>query len=994
MDLRFKILGRTALRYEDHQKFDEGWGQPKLRGMLAALLLHRGRAMSISELVEWVWPDGKEPDNPVGTFYSYASRIRPFLRRMTPTPNLVNLGGAYRLDVDPGEVDFHAFRATVESARAAGTRGDHANASQSLADALELWGDLPLADLHGERAAQWRQWSESNLWIPAQALLMQELSAVGRFDQVLHRLPELTAEHQANVSLVKRKIEALYGLGRGSEAKDFLRRMRKHLLSRGQHDEADDLLRFHDSLPRAPRAAAPAATTPPPDTPYLLCRDIPDFAGREDLLRRLDELTTDSAGEVVPGVVTVDGEAGVGKTTLAVHWAHAAASRFPGGVLSMDLGGFSAGPKVEVDKVVDEFLGALGFLAERIATTAGRTAKLRDLVANRCALVLLDNAYDSSHVDPLLDCLPGCVAVVTSRRKLSVLGRRGATNLTVAALSYQESKAWLAGRIGARVAGATDLLAELCGGNILVLRVVAQHVATSLHVPIEEIVNELRDSRKLLDLGDDGDGGPDSSVRAILSWSYRHLAADEQRVLRLVGLHPGPDVSVDIMAALAGQDRPLVERILGILVNAHLLTRMSRDRYRLHDLVRKYAAERISTQEHAVEREAAAERLLSYFLHTASNADRAVFPVQPEVDLLPLAPGVVPLSFSGSEAAMDWCTRERANIDAVIAFAGREGFHAYVPKLTNTTGEIFKRLGYNEDVIANLILGIKAARIIGDIEEEADVLNNLVHLALNRGDFEVAESYLDSAEKRYTATGYEIGLAVARHHRGRLCFERGEHVRGISLLQDSLTMLRRCAGVEGLEVFALHRIGEAHRRTRAYAEAASFCRDGLWLAERLGYANGQGRCLTELALIYAERGDIASARGYAARALTLHQRDRDRAGAGKTCNLLARLDLEGRASESAERHARMGLEICRAARDAEGEGVAHDLIARACLAQARHDEAAREWTLALAIFDDLRDHRAASVRTKLAEIPEVAPLVPETRTAPLSRQPRAPHKAQ
>ncbi|HWM05425.1 MAG TPA: BTAD domain-containing putative transcriptional regulator [Actinophytocola sp.] len=948
--------------------------------MLAALLLRGGRALPIMELIEWVWPDGKEPEDPVGTLYSYATRIRPFLRRMNPSPDLASADGAYRIDVDPSEVDYFAFRATVEKARAAGERGDHVAASRELAGALDLWGDRPLADLQSERAANWRRRSEADLWIPAQDLLMQELSAVGRYDQVLHRLPELPAVH----SLVKRKLEALYGLGRSREAKNFFLGTRKQLLNDGDHDEADDLLRFHDSLLSAPRGTAPAVdVTPTPDRPHLLCRDITDFAGREDLLRRLDEMTTNSSGEVLPGVVTVDGVAGVGKTTLAVHWAHAAASRFPGGVLSADLGGFSAGPKVEVDKVVDEFLGALGFPAERIATTAGRAAKLRDLLANRCALVLLDNAFNSSHVDSLLDYLPGCVVVVTSRQRLSGLGRRGAVNLTVAPLSYQESKAWLAGRIGARVAGAADLLAELCGGNILVLRVVAQHVATAPHVPVAELVDELRDSRKLLDLGDDGDG-PDSSVRAALSWSYRHLVAEEQRVLRLVGLHPGPDISVDLLAALAGQDGTQAERSLGFLVNSNLLTRMSRERYRLHDLVRKYAAERIAAPEHTAERAAAAERLLSYFLHTASNADRAVFPFNLGVDLLPLAPGVVPLTFPGEEAAMDWCTRERSNIDAVIDFASREEFHAYVPKLTNNTGEIFQRLGYYEDVVANLHRGVRAARILGEVEEEGDVLSNLALLALNRRDFMAAESFLTAAENRYGAIGYEPGLGVATNHRGRLFLERGEYERGIGLLRKSLAMLRR-AGVEGYEILALHRLGEAHRRRCAYDEAASFCQDGLRLAERLEHDNGQARCLTELALTFAESGDEVSARGYATRALGLHERLRDRAGAGKTANLLARLDLERSAPEDAERHARMGLGLCRTARDTEGEGTARHLLAQARLAQADHDEAAREWALALIIFEDLRDPRAASVRTKLAELPAAHPLVPETRTAPLTR---------
>lgn len=989
MGLRFRILGPTALRFGDHQHLDDEWGHARLRGILGALLLHRGRAVPVTELIEWVWPDGRELEDPVGTLYSYAWKVRQELGRMDPSPKLVSVRGTYRLEqVDQREVDLFEFHAAVDKAHAAGDQNDHEHASRILTAALDLWSDRPLADLHGERAASWRFWAETELWLPAQDLLLRELSALGRFDQVLHRIAELPAAHQTSLSLVKRKLAALYGQGRYQEAKSYLLRMRKHFQTGGDHDEADDLLRFHDTLEREPAPPVAlrnsTAITVVAEKPHLLRRDIQDFTGRDDQLRRLDAVTTTPAGDVVPGVVVLDGEAGVGKTALAVHWAHGVASRYPGGILYADLAGFAHGPRVEVAEVVEDFLTALGFPAERIANIAGRLAKLRDLLANRGVLAVLDNAFDSAHVEPLLDCLSGCQVVVTSRRRLSGLARRGATNVTVPPLSYQESRAWLVWRLGERLAGspeAADMLAAMCVGNMLALRVVVQHIVAAPHVPLDELVDELRDSNTLLGLGDDGDG-PDSSVRAALRLSYRVLDADDRLVFRLLGLHLGPDISVDVATALAGEDRKQTERSLGILVNAHLLTRESRDRYRLHDLLRNYAAELITTDEHAAERMAGAERLLSYFLHSANNADSFVFPFRPGVDMLPLVSGVVPANFASDEAAMDWLVRERANINAVISFASKNGFDAYVPKLANATGEIFHRLGYYHDAAANLAFGISSAKKLGDIEEEGNALNNLVHLALNRRDLAAAEAHLDAAEERYATINYEIGLAVATSHRGRLCLERGEFERGVEFQRKALTMLRR-ADVRALEVLALHRLAEAYRRRQAFDEAASFCHDGLRLAERLDFENGQGRCLAELSMIYFERGDIAAARGYASRALELHQRQRDRVGAGRMYNLLARLDQEQGDFAHAERHARTAWELCRGARDPEGEAIAHDTLARLFHAQARHDEAARAWTLALGIFEDLGDPRAAAVRTRLSELPTLPPIVPETRTEPL-----------
>lgn len=986
MGLRFKVLGRTALRLGDHQPFDARWGHSKLRGMLATLLIHGGRAIPVSELVEWLW-DEQVPKHPVDTLYSYSSRLRQTLRRMNSPPTFGSKDGIYRIEVDLREVDLFEFRAAVEEGRVAGDRGDHEHASRVLDAALALWTDRPLADLDTERADNWRRWAETELWLPAQDLLLRELAALGRFELVLQRLADLPTAHQSTLSFVKRRMEALHGRGRHQDAKSYLLRMRKQMRGDGDYDEADDLLRFHETLQHGPDHAAVRANRAVEisiQKPNLLPRNVQDFTGRNELLSELDDVTTSSAREMVPCVVALDGVPGVGKTTLAVHWAHRAAERYPDGLLYADLLGYSDRPKLDTDKVVDDLLAAFGFPAERIANAAGRAAKLRDLLAGRRVLALLDNAVDSPHVEPLLDILSTCTIVVTSRRKLNGLGLRGATNLTVAPLDYQESKSWLVRRLGIRLAEApatAEMLAAICCGNMLALRLVAQHVAMAPQVPVDELVNELRNAPTLLGLGDDGDGR-DRSVRAACTWSYRILSASERRVFRLLGLHPGADLSVDLAAALTGQDRRQTERDLGLLVNAHLLTRERGDRFRLHDLLRKYAAERIAAAEHGAERVAAGERLLSYFLHSARAADITVFPFRPPVDPLPLEPGVVPMEFTTYEAAMDWYIRERPNINAVVAFAGRQGFHSYVPKLANATGEIFQRLGFFQDAATNLLSGVAAAKSLGDIEEEGNALNNLAHMALSRRDFAAAEVHLATAEERFASIDCAIGLAVATNHRGRLCIERGEFERGIGFLRQSLAMLRR-ADVKALEVRALHRLGEAYRRRSAYDEAASYCRDGLWGAEQIEDENGQGRCLTELALIYAEREDVASARGYAVRALALHRRQRDRAEVGKTCNLLGRLEAENGALESAERYAHMARDFCRRARDPEGEASAHYTLGRVCHARARHDEAAREWSLALTIFEDLGDPRAATVRTKLAELSASSALALETRTAPL-----------
>jgi hypothetical protein len=225
MGSRFKVLGHTQLLISDH--FDGTWETPKARGMLAVLLLQPGRSISISELIEWVWPEGQAPKQPAATFHTYATRIRHALRHMQDPPKVHPDRGTYRIDVGQNDVDIFEFRSLVDRATLLSRQGDHALACQTLLSAMDIWSDRPLADLDGQRAKQWRHWAETDLWIPAYGDLMRELSALGEFGDVLGRLADLPIEHQTNLTVVKRRLEALHGLHRGKEAVTYFLRIRK-----------------------------------------------------------------------------------------------------------------------------------------------------------------------------------------------------------------------------------------------------------------------------------------------------------------------------------------------------------------------------------------------------------------------------------------------------------------------------------------------------------------------------------------------------------------------------------------------------------------------------------------------------------------------------------------------------------------------------------------------------------------------------------------------
>jgi tetratricopeptide (TPR) repeat protein/DNA-binding SARP family transcriptional activator len=986
---RFKILGRTQLLVDG--RFDHRWGQLKLRGVLGALLLQAGQTLSIDDLIEWAWPDGKAPTQPATTFYKYASRIREALRQMRDPPQLTTDRGAYRIEVDRRDVDVFEFRSIVDHAKLLGRQGDHAGARSAFLSALDIWSDRPLADLDGARAQEWRHFAVTDLWIPAQGELMRELSALGEFEEVLHRLDELPPEHQTNPTVAQRRIEAYYGLRRDKDAATYFLRMRKRMIANDEHDAADDLTQFHTHLLRRDSdrpsievthpAAAPSLA---PRVPRLLPLDIPDFAGRHELLRMLDEVTTISSRVSTTGIVALEGEPGVGKTTLVVHWAHQTTDRFPGGQLYLDLNGASNTPRIEATTAVDRLLTELDFAPERIPSFDGRASRLRNLLAGRRAIVVLDNAENTEHVRPLVDCLP-CLVIVTSRQRLSGLGRRGATNLSVSTLSYPDSRKWLANRIGPRAEaepGAVTELASLCSGLALMLRVVAEHVLSRPPVRLVEFVDELRDAHALLGLGDDGDN-PGGSARAAFAVSCRGLTAEEQRLFRLLGIHPGPDISLAAAAALMGLATQSTRHLLDALVDAHLLTQPEvRDRYRFHDLLRKYAHECVMAEQYTAERHIAEERMLNFYHHGAHRADMAVFPNRSGTTVPPLLDGVRPPSFSNYVTAIDWCIQERANLDAAIRYSGNHNYHAYAIGLPSSAGEVFQHLGYYEYFISALTVAVESARKTGNRRGQSYSLNNIGYIQLNLGKFESAESNFQMAKQLADEVGYPLGSAIASHNLARLQVERGDYRSGIEGLLATLATFRRI-GAQGPEVNALCRLAEAHRRAHALDPAISFGQEALWLASKLTDEMNQGFSLTELGAALYEKGDTTSAKGHCDRALEIHIRLSAFTQAGKTSIILAAIHRDQGERPEAEFHARSSISFCHRGRDIKGEAVANDILADILYSQARHDEAIEAWSRALVTFGDIGDHRADAVRSRLAELEAALPLLFPEQTKPL-----------
>jgi tetratricopeptide (TPR) repeat protein len=302
--------------------------------------------------------------------------------------------------------------------------------------------------------------------------------------------------------------------------------------------------------------------------------------------------------------------------------------------------------------------------------------------------------------------------------------------------------------------------------------------------------------------------------------------------------------------------------------------------------------------------------------------------------------------------------------------------------LVGAAGEILLRAGYFEDQLAALEIAVRSARTIGNRRSESSMLGNLGQTRLMLGDFDTAEADIQASDIRAQEIGYQIGSAVANYHLARLHVERGEFERGIQLHLAALNMLRR-SGARGLDLVVIYKLCEAYRRAGNLHAAMATCRDGLLLAEQLGDHHAQALVLTEFGMSYYEFGDLTTAKDHSERALEIHERLRDVGQAGKTYNLLCAIHRDEGSLDEAEHCAREALTRCRTARDARGQALAYDAIGQLQRDRAQADEAREAWSHALAILDDLGDPLAGSVRARLAELTELPPPVPTTRTEPV-----------
>jgi tetratricopeptide (TPR) repeat protein/transcriptional regulator with XRE-family HTH domain len=751
----------------------------------------------------------------------------------------------------------------------------------------------------------------------------------------------------STVARRQRLIQRRKALGLTQEALAELVAVGRSTVVRWERGESEPLPSIRPRLARALKISADLLETmlsadeqrEDSATPRQLPAAVADFTGRAAELRQLTHVL-DAAGASRPGTVAISaisGMAGVGKTALALYWAHQVAARFPGGQLYVNLRGFDpSGTPVTAAEAIRGFLDALGVARERVPASPEAQAGLyRSLLAGRRMLIVLDNARDEQQVRLLLPASAGTLVLITSRSQLAGLAAAdGARLLSLDVLAHGEATELLATRIGpARAAaepGAISEIADVSARLPLAVAIAAARAAIRPGLPLAALADELRNASGRLDALDAGD--PAASVRAVFSWSVRQLSRDAARMFRLLGIHPGPDISGPAAASLAGCDPARARRDLGELARAHLITERLPGRYALHDLLRAYAAELARDTELACdtggepERAAAIRRVLDHYLHTAAHAVQLLNPSHEPVALAAPSPGVTPGRPADHRQALAWFEAEHQILLATVTLAAQSGFDVHAWQLPWALTPFLQTRGHWQEWAATQRTALTAATRLGEAAAQA-VCSRLLAAAYSElGDYDESARLFSTSLALYRRLGDRLGEAKVQFNLAVLAEGQGRYGDMLGHSEQALR-LYQAIGDKASEAGALNNVGWTHCLLGDYEQARAFCGRALALCTEVGHHWLEGHVWDSLGYAEHHLGNLGEAAACYQRALSLHREAGDRFS--------------------------------------EAEALAH--LGETYQAAGNLADARQAWQQALAIFGDLRNPGAAGkVRAMLA----------------------------
>ncbi|WP_166355762.1 AfsR/SARP family transcriptional regulator [Phytoactinopolyspora limicola] len=839
----------------------------RLHVLLAVLAMSAGRAVATDTLATAVW--GTDPRG------VSRANVRTNIKRLRAAMGsldgqlIVARSGGYLLSIEPEQIDALRFGILLDEAAAA----QHPAAERSrLEAALALWRGAPFEGIRSD-------WLDHSI---APALQERYLSAVERRTDLnlaeesrrypaespdsssrvdLTQLADLAEQHPLRESLWVRLLRVLESAGRPAEALERYETIRLRLADELGADPSPQLQQAHKEL-LAGGAQASTRVTPRHHGARMIPRQLPPafdgFAGRRSELAALDALVEppSETPSRSPLITVIAGTAGVGKTTLAVHWAHRIARHFPDGQLYVNLRGYDpSGQSAQPAAVIREFLDALHVPQHEIPDSpTARAGLYHSLLAERRMLVLLDNARDTNQVAPLLPAAPGCLIVITSRDHLTGLVMTyGARPVTLDLLPPDEARHLLASRLGhERVDAeptASEEIVRRCAGLPLALAIVAARAAIQPGYPLGALATELRDVLGALSTGGDAD------VRAIFSWSYETLSDPAARLFRLVaGLHPGPDSTVTTAASLAGVPVSQARGPMAELTRANLLTEYAPGRHSCHDLLRAYATE--LTTAHDADRDAARERIVDHYVHTAHAATLHLHGHIETVAPSTIRPDVSVTNLAGPDEAMAWFRAERPALLASLELAADLGLDRHVGDLARALFVFLHRHGHWQDRAETQRAAVAAAQRLDDPVEESRALRNLAWALADMGRFDDAHDTLDAA----LARSHEDLTAEAwtHYYRDLVFATEGREADALNAARRAHDLFDQLGDQKGRAI-ALTNLGWHHGRLGHGDRAVDLCEQALVLHQKLGNRQHETHTWSCLADTHLRLGEPARA---------------------------------------------------------------------------------------------------------------------------------------
>jgi DNA-binding SARP family transcriptional activator len=911
--VEFGLLGPLVVRAGDAPVVVSAGKQ---RVLLAALLLRANQVVATAELAGVVW-EGSPPETARVTLQNYVKRLRHALGP-AGYERIVTRPAGYLIEVGPGELDVARFTELRAGGLAAARAGAWESAVAQLDEALGLWRGQPLADVPSQVLALAE--------VPRLAGMRLEM-AEGRIDAELHlgRHHEVIAELQALIAaepLRERLHEllmlALYRSGQQAAALAAYRQARRQLIDKLGIEPGPGLRELNQKILQSDRALLPA---PPPATAgdswlpaprpgaagdgnagdgnagdgnagdgnaggraealhlSMLPAAVAGFTGRSRELAALSALPGQGGRPVL--ITAIGGTAGVGKTALAVHWARQHATWFPDGQLYANLRGFGPADPLPAAEALRAFLDALKVPAAQIpASLDGRRALYRSQLAGKKILILLDNARDPAQVRPLLPATPTALVLITSRNELaSLVVADGAQPITLDVLTVPEAHEMLVQRLGpervdAEPAAAGELIG-LCARLPLALAVTAARAAAHPGLQLAALTAELRDASSRLDALATGEDATDA--RAVLSWSYQQLGPATARMFRLLGLHPGPDITAPAAASLAGLDPPEARRLLRELTRGCLLTEHSPGRYALHDLLRAYATEQAHAKDTEQARHEAIGRMLDHYLHTAQAAALLMQPHRGSPTLDPARPGVTPEHLTNHQHALAWFEAEHQILISAVSLAAETGLNVHAWQLPWAMTSFLDWRGHWHEWAAAERAALAAAIRLGDKTAEAMARRGTAAVCARLGDHHEARIHLAECLGLYRQLGDRSGEARVHQDLSGEAEQQGRYADALGHAEHALALFRAIADRAG-EANALNSIGWCHAQLGDPQQARTFCQEALSLYRELGNRYCEAHVWDSLGYAEHQLGRLAGAADCYSRALTLFREVGDRFG--------------------------------------------------------------------------------------------------------------------